>query len=632
MTNETSEGPQANRRVAVISALRDQTDSFSETVAPVISELVQLGAMSSPRQLWLAGALTAEMTAGAVQTLSGLPAVGHIWLDDQRSQTFHSAVSALNQPDPGSVRHLTATLAWHLTAIGADQAWAAGYDGQAIVIGHIDTGVAYDHPDIAGQLWDGGASVPHHGWDYLDEDNDPYDGDAPYWHGTHTAGLLVGDGTSGTVTGVAPGAELMILRCVPGYYEDLVAGLQFCLDHGAHLISTSAGWPDPPAALREANRDNAAILLAAGIPWICAVGNGDGAGGHFPIPGDIDSPGDCPHPWYGHGGHTAVISVGAVDAGDQIWAASGLGPTAWELNNGSGYDDYSYPPGLVKPDLVAPGVDITSCFGTSGYFAYTGTSMPTPMVAGAAAILLQADPTLTPVELGRQLETTALDIGPTGRDNQYGAGRLDIPAALAQISSSPAEFFWVANEGVLPLIIAGVLEDVPWLAIAPASVILAPGDSVEFVATFDATDYGVGAYHTTVTLNSNDPSSPHTLTATMLIGDVTGIADENEDTDENEDRVPTPLQPHLLNYPNPFNPRTLLRFTLPQAGIVELAVYDLQGGLVKKLMRTHLAAGQHERIWDGRDEQGRMVPSGVYLALMQGPNGRQASHKLVLMR
>ncbi len=625
----------ADRRASVVVALKSQANRFQDALAPLTDALARRGEMNALHSLWMTGSMVADMTPRAVTELAALPQVGRLWLADARSQLFsagrveHGSVGGTELlPLAAALPQAVATpdaLGWHLTTIGADQAWAAGYDGRDIIIGHLDTGVAYDHPDLAGQLWDGGADFTHHGWDCLDEEDDPYDGDAPYWHGTHTAGLLVGDGSLGTVSGVAPGASLMILRCVPGYYDDLVEGLQFCLDHGADLISFSAGWADPPEALREANRDNAAVLLAAGIPWFCAVGNGDHAGGHYPPPRDIVSPGDCPDPWYGDNGHSAVIGVGAADATDQVWGDSGLGPTAWEIAGGSGYVDYPYPPGLIKPDLAAPGVDITSSFGPSGYFTYSGTSMATPVVAGAAAVLLQANPALTPAALGQLLETTAVDIGPAGRDNQTGAGRLDLFAALAQLPSGETESFWVRNEGLLPLQVTSVAWETDWLDITPVAATVSVGDSVRFTASFDATGYGVGTYYADVVLVSNDPASPHTLAAAMIVGEPTDVGG-------GEDGLPDVPQAALHNYPNPFNPQTILVFVTDRVGAVRLAVHDLQGRLVRILVAESLPPGCHERVWDGRDEGGRPAASGVYLARLVGPDGREVVRKLALMK
>ncbi len=635
----------AERRSELLAVLKAHAEHIRTSLSPFMTELVRRGEMSDPRNLWLTGQLVAEMTPAAVTALADRPEVGRLWLDDVTSRPCRAPqIAAAGRPPAavspeaealrqdggwGPTRQAGAgkSLAWHLPQIEADQAWAAGYDGTGSVVGHLDTGAAYDHPDLAGQLWDGGPGFPHHGWDSLDEDDDPYDGDSPYWHGTHTAGLIAGDGTGGTATGVAPGTRLMILRCVPGYYEDMVEAMQFGLDHGADILTTSAGWAEPPEALREANRANAEILLAVGIPWICAAGNGDHAGGHYPVPYDIVSPADCPHPWYGDGGHSAVIAVGATTALDLMWSASGLGPTAWNLPPPSSYGDYPYPPGLVKPDLAAPGVDITSTFGPSGYYVYSGTSMAAPLVAGAAAILLQAAPDLTPAELGRVLEISAVDLAPAERDNQAGAGRVAIAAALAELAASATESFWVHNAGPLTLQVSGVVWDVPWLQITPTSAAVAPGDSARFVAAFDATGLGTGAYHTEVTLTSNDPLSPHILPVTLIVGDMTDV----RDGDESGTLLPV-TQPALRNHPNPFNPQTLLQFRTVVAGPVRLEIYDLQGRRVRLLIDEVLPADHHERGWDGRDDAGQALASGTYLARLLRPEGSAAVRKLTLVR
>lgn len=618
------------RRQAVRTALAGQLERVSSALEPLMAELSRRGDMTPPVPLWLAGSLLARMTPAAVRELAARPEIGSLWLADARSESYGGSASAGGAAaappvlDPETAAALKA-LAWHLPRIGADQAWAQGYDGTGIIVGHTDSGVAYDHPDIAGHLWAGGPTYPHHGYDFLDEDDDPYDGDTQFWHGTHTAGLIVGDGTGGTNTGAAPGAQLMITRCVPGYYDDMVEALQFCLDHGANVISTSAGWGDPDDALREANRYNAEVLLAAGIPWICAAGNGDNQGGHYPVPRDISSPGDSPHPWYGSAGYSAVVTIGASTAGDQVWGDSSQGPTAWDISGTYGYDDYPYPPGLIKPDLVAPGENVTSTYGSAGYIAYSGTSMSTPLVAGAVAILLQANASLLPADLGQLLETTAVDIASAGRDNQAGAGLLDIPAALGALPSTDAEFFWVHNDGPLPLDVSDLSWSAAWLDVSPASAVVAAGDSVRYTAVFDPAGYGVGAYLDDVILTSDDPSSPHTLPVRMIIGDLTGIGEGGGDT-------PPPGLAALGNYPNPFNPRTVLQFTTAVAGRVDLAIFDLQGRLVLRLIGGFLPAGSHRQVWDGQDEAGRSVASGIYVARLAGPSDLRANHKLALLR
>jgi len=604
-----------DRRETTVAALRNTLDRAGAELAPTFADLAAAGRLERADALWLAGAYAVTTTAAGVRDLAAAPGVGRIWLDDRLSRTYAAATSTASEGgdrDP----------AWHLTHIGADEAWAQGLDGTGILVGHVDTGVSTDHPDLAGHLWDGGTAWPHHGYDSVDDDDDPYDGDTSIHHGTHTAGLIIGDGTSGTETGAAPGATLMALRAVPGLYTDLVEAMQFGLDNGpVDLFSFSAGWDDPGDGLKEANRDNAEILLTMGIAWITAAGNGDGYGGHFAVPQDIGTPADCPDPWYGAASHSAVIAVGATNASDEVWAYSSYGPTVWDIAD-TDYDDYPYPPGLMKPDISAPGVNITSTLSNSGYTVYSGTSMACPLVTSAAAILLQASPGASPALLAETLETTAIDIGAPGRDNTAGAGVLDIPAALGTIPNLGVKTFAIHNDGALPLTVSDILWTAHWLDIEPTGGRIDPGDSLSCRATFDPEGVLEGIHYDNIYIFSDDPTGIHLVQAKLIIGEDT--------TDAGDTPAITPAR--LSNHPNPFNPQTTLRFDLARAGRTELAIYDLQGRRVRVLVAEVLAAGRHEVNWNGADELGRSVASGVYFARLQMPDGRGISRKLALVR
>lgn len=616
----------ATRREAIAAAARLQTGRSLAALRPALDTLTKSGQAGEPRALWLSGSISAELTPAAVATLAGDPRVGRLWLDDVPSRTFGLATTTA---DP-ALAAADKALAWHLSAIGADQAWAAGSTGSGVLVGHLDSGIAYDHPDIAAHLWDGGAAFPHHGWDAVDEDDDPYDGDTTWRHGSHTAGLVAGDGTSGTRTGVAPGARLMALRVVPGYQGDLTEGLQFGLDHGAHLFTMSAGWSQATADVRAANRYNAEMLLAMEVPWITAAGNGSPTG-HYAVPTDIASPADCPGPWYApNGGRTAVITVGGLTSSGAVESTSSYGPTAWNLANPYGstnYRDYPYPPGLVKPDLAAPGNNVTSLAGASGYVAYTGTSMACPQVAGAAAILLGASPGLTPAQLAEALESTADDIttspATVGRDAYSGAGRLDIPAALAGVPAGTALEFSIQNAGDLPLVFGPVQAAAGWVATDLPPAWLDPGATARLTARLDPAGLAEGVHETVILFASNAPGSPHSLPVQLIYGDyATGVDPE----------VPGAAGPDLGGYPNPFNPRTTLRFTLPAAADVTLEVHDLAGRLVRRLARGALPAGEHEVAWDGTDEAGRGVASGQYVARLLAGGSAPVTRKLTLVR
>lgn len=627
---QLKDAARSTRREAVALAARGQVARSLAALQPTLDTLAKAGQAGPARALWLPGTIAAELSPQAVAVLAADPAVGRLWLDDVPCRTFGGPATA--GPDGTSTTADAAdkAIAWHLTAIGADQAWAAGNTGAGVLVGHLDSGIAYDHPDIAAHLWDGGSAFPHHGWDSVDEDDDPYDGDASWHHGTHTAGLIAGDGASGTKTGVAPGARLMALRVVPGYQGDLVEGMQFGLEHGVQLFSMSAGWSLAGADVRAANRYNAEMLLAMDVPWYAAAGNGSPTG-HYALPTDIASPADCPSPWYApNGGRTAVLTVGGLTSAGAVETSSSHGPTSWNLANPFGatnYRDYPYPPGLMKPDVAAPGTNVTSLAGASGYVAYTGTSMACPQVAGAAAILLAASPGLTPAQLAEALETSADDItaspAAAGRDQYSGAGRIDIPAALAGVPAGTALEFTIQNAGNLPLVFGAMRAGAGWVSADQPPAFLAPGAVVRLSARLDPAGLLEGVHETTLSFASNAPGSPHRLPVQLIYGDyATGVQDD----------VPTAGPAALAGYPNPFNPRTTLRFTLATAGPVSLEIHDLAGRLVRRLVAGSLPAGAHEITWDGTDEAGRGVASGQYVARLGAGDRTAVTRKLTLLR
>lgn len=615
----------ATRREVITGAARAHMERVMQTLGPRLGAFRAAGRGSEPRPLWLSGTIAVELSVAAIEELAAEPAVGRLWLDDQRSEAFGVPVTVAGaRPATGR------TNAWHIGRIGADQAWAAGLTGNGILVGHLDTGIAYDHPDLAGRMWDGGTVSAHHGWDTVDDDDDPYDGD-DYYHGTHTAGLIAGDGSGGTATGAAPGATLMAIRAVPGFMNDMIEGLQFGLDNGAHIFSLSGGWAQGSDEVRAANRYNAELLLSIDIPWICAAGNGDNYGSHYPVPTDIASPGDCPSASYHPGGEpTGVFTVGATLSDDTMWAYSSYGPTEWDMDNPHGesdYQDYIWPPGLIKPDIAAPGGDITSCYGSSGYVNYSGTSMATPLVTGAFCLIWSEQPSLLVPQVCAMLESGATDLTASpcapGRDNHSGAGLLNIPAALGELPTAEGVPFHIVNDGDLPLLLGAVTDDADWLEVLVPGGAIAPGDSAQATALMDPALLVEGVHQASIQIASNAPDGPHLLPVTLVYGD--GISSVEADT-------PGPLRSVLSNHPNPFNPQTVLKFETTATGPVRLGVYDLRGRLVRQLVVGDLPAGRHEIRWDGRDGAGQETASGTYLARLRLPGQAAVTRKLMLVR
>ncbi len=323
-------------------------------------------------------------------------------------------------------------LAWGVAKINADDAWAMGYEGQGVIVAVIDTGVDYYHSDLGNNMWHDTAAGYHYGWDFFDNDSDPMD---DHSHGTHCAGSVAGDGTAGTETGVAPQATIMALRI--NYYgggePTWIQAMEFAIDNGASVMSMSLGSGQGNTSLRTANEN----ALTAGVYHsIAAANSGPGAG-------TILSPGDNPPPWFHpdqtyQAGQSAVVTVGATDSNDNIASFSSRGPVTW-------WYDYSDSSPLIDPDISGPGVDVVSCrwSGYSGSGPYTtksGTSMATPHLAGVAALILSANPNLTVAEMDQIIEETSLDLGSSGKDNTFGAGRVDayqaVLAALAMVGNA----------------------------------------------------------------------------------------------------------------------------------------------------------------------------------------------------
>jgi subtilisin family serine protease len=144
-------------------------------------------------------------------------------------------------------------------------------------------------------------------------------------------------------------------------------------------------------------------------------------------------PGTVPPPWWnpdntGAGALAGMIAVGATDSSDVIASFSSHGPVTWM--NVTPYNDFVYPPGLTKPEVVAPGVNIKSLSRTGGYVQMSGVSWACAHAAGAIALLLSRDSMMSPVAVDSVLELSAVPLGAPRKDNVYGAGRINVYAAV----------------------------------------------------------------------------------------------------------------------------------------------------------------------------------------------------------
>lgn len=312
---------------------------------------------------------------------------------------------------------------WGLEVSGALACWGAfGARGQGVKIAVLDTGVEAKHPDLQGKVKqfvaiDGKGGISRRGVaNARDEDG----------HGTHVCGTLVGGRASGRWIGMAPEASLHVAQVLGrngGTDEQVLAGLEWAVQSGADVINMSLGGMsfDPDVL----DTYSAAIVAAraAGVPVIAAIGN-EGA----QVTG---SPGN----------DLFAFAVGASDVVDCIAAFSG-GRTQ-VVARSQIIDPANLPFVYPKPDLCAPGVDIYSCAGKKGWAYESGTSMATPHVAGAVALLLSKLPgqgasalrSLHGSERAEVLQNLLVgsvnELGENGQDHRYGWGRLNVLDAYA---------------------------------------------------------------------------------------------------------------------------------------------------------------------------------------------------------
>ena len=368
----------------------------TQSVNAAVSEL------AGGEKLWLDNSVVLTVTLEQAELLANLPNVEYVFDNFRIPAPKVEAQSTTSAP---------AGTPWHLQKVGAPQLWAAGFKGQGVRIGTLDTGVDASHPELAGKIqafaeFDGegkrvAGATPH------DTGN----------HGTHTAGLLVGN-----TVGVAPSAKLLSALVLPpegGTFAQVIAGMQWVIDpdnnaatdDGADVVSLSIGLPGLYTEFVQPTRN----LINAGIAPVYAAGNfGPGAG-------TVGSPGAIPE----------AISVGATTQDGAVAPYSSRGPVVWK-------DPYNN--SFNKPDLVAPGDTVTSSVPGGGYAALSGTSQATPIVAGSIAVLLSAKPNLTVDQLKSALFSSANKLG-GGVNTTSGNGLVNLPAAAQALGialSAPA--------------------------------------------------------------------------------------------------------------------------------------------------------------------------------------------------
>lgn len=434
--------------------------------------LEQAGA--EPRVLLAANAIAATVDASLLQEIAARPEVAAI------GPNGSVAVAPLT---PAQAAAAVEAVEWNIQKIRADEVWAVlGITGTGATIGIVDTGVAYTHPALVKQYRGnlGGGSYDHnHNWfDYTGTyPSQPGDGQG---HGTFVIGIAVGDDGGSNQIGVAPGARWIAYKAFTDGGMATEEALHAALDW--MLAPTDLGGGDPRPDLRppiglnpwgewdscsgEFLPDIMAWQAAGMLPVFALAGNG-------PACNSVRSPGDLGQTFTG----------GATDAADVIAPFSPRGPGCY---------------GVIKPDVSAPGVNVRSSQPGGGYAVWSGTSIAIPHLAGVAALVSSADPSLGMEQVWSIITATALCIEdlscggtpcPDGANNVYGWGRLDAFQAVS-------------------LALGGLAVDIPWLSEAPTAGTLAPGQGLSITVTFDTSGLAVGLYRAALEVENNDPDNP----------------------------------------------------------------------------------------------------------------------------
>jgi serine protease AprX len=377
------------------------------------------------KSIKIINAVAARVTPGVLASLAGRPDVRKIELDEVVSIVEHAETSSEKIEAATTQQIKVSTNAWGVDKIEAPAVWQRGITGKGITVAVVDTGIDATHPDLNDLDDNPNTNDPKIvGWiDYVNSRSSPYD---DHGHGTHVSGTISGTGANGVQTGVAPGTKLIEAKVFDGYgsgyLSDCILGFEWAVANNARIISFSGGSSAHSSAFTTTINN---VVTAGIVPVIAAGNNGEYGSGSITCPGD----------------ELNSCTVGATDSSDVVAYFSGRGPVT--------LDGQTY----IKPDVSAPGVDVTSTLPGGGYADWSGTSMATPHVSGAAALILEKSPTMKPSAVKQKLESTAVDLGSARKDNDYGSGRID--AYDAVFGGVPvANFSAKPIEGKAPLTVA----------------------------------------------------------------------------------------------------------------------------------------------------------------------------------
>lgn len=432
----------ADRLTRLNAVYRQLTEHARKTQAPIIRRLQQAGLWY--QSFWISNDILVKGSRTQIEQVIAWPEI---------QQAFSNAPFRVNLPAPenhfSNWQPVTPQgIEWNVSMVNAPAVWNLGFTGQGIVVGGQDTGYQWDHPALitAYRGWNG-TSVDHnyHWHDAIHSANASCPANSPEpcddnGHGTHTMGTIVGDDGLGNQVGLAPGARWIGCRNMdagwgtPASYTECfqwfvaptdLNGQNPNTSKAPHIINNSWGCV-PSEGCTDPQQLKAVVdnVIAAGIVVVVSAGNDGSACATINTPPAI---------------YDSALTVGSTTSSDNISGFSSRGPVTIDGSN------------RLKPDLVAPGSSVRSAQLGGGYSLKSGTSMASPNVAGVAALLLSAAPSLAgqPTAIKAVLTGSATAKtsnqncgnipGSQSPNNTYGWGRID---ALTAIQSMLADLIF----------------------------------------------------------------------------------------------------------------------------------------------------------------------------------------------
>ncbi len=571
-----------------LKTVKDEGKVFDYHDLPVydgyIEQIKSLGVRINVVSKWL-NSVSAYLDSEQVNKVKSLPFVLEVKPVAKSAKTFYDDLKIENP----LVEYNYGNSELQVRFSGVKELHRMNIIGKDVIVGMMDTGFRLTHEALAEV-----EVIAEYDFIFNDSTtaNEPIDSPSQDFHGTLTLSVLGGK-KDGKIYGIAPGAKFVLAKTedvrseTPVEEDNWVKAIEWMDSLGVDVVSSSVGYLDW-YTYQDMDGNTAKITKAADIAFQKGIVVVNSAGNERNTPWRyIIAPADGKY----------VIAVGAVDSLGRVASFSSMGPT---------YD------GRIKPDVCALGVSVfgASTSSKNSYVYASGTSLSCPIVAGIAALILSTHPELNSFEVRDAIRNTASRS--ENPDNDYGWGIVNglsaclyhgpiisnFPEITQSVDGYEISIYAMSRSGIKEVFIMANNQKVPMKLISENKY--------------------------SATLN--------TLPSTFLIF----VVDNENKTNFLTKYLDTePPKSFYLsqNFPNPFNTSTVFLLDLPEPSYINISIYNLLGQKVKTLIDRYFPqpVKGFRIMWDGSDDHGINLPSGVYFCKLETPKYRTV-RKVVLMR